>query len=168
MNSASNGARGALSCLEPAPARGDELPSPLSPYAPEYLEFSVGDEEAEGSEDTEGRPSLEGADMFCGCGYITSAVEEGAWSRGCCAVKGEQYAGSSYKYCQHPHSQARGSRDRVVYSEGVELRDVLLMHTAAGAVELHSPDAHPDPCRITRQRLSQPMSQFRRYSAFDS
>jgi hypothetical protein len=40
-----------------------ELPSPFSAYAPESLECSVRDDVAEGSEDVEGRPSLEGADI---------------------------------------------------------------------------------------------------------
>jgi hypothetical protein len=40
------------------------LLSPLPLYTPEYRELSVRDEVAEGSEETECRPSLDGTDIF--------------------------------------------------------------------------------------------------------
>ena len=59
----------ALLCREPRLGRWGELLSPFPGYTPEYREFSVCEEAAEGSEEeTDCRPSLEGADMFCeGC-----------------------------------------------------------------------------------------------------
>ena len=73
-----------LCCLEPARlGRYDELPSPLSAYAPEYREFSVGDEATEGMEDVEIRPSLEGADISVTAGCVSPSparCAHGHWS----------------------------------------------------------------------------------------
>lgn len=55
--------------------RGEQLPSPLFVYAPEFLAMYVCEEAVQRSESSEGRPSLDGADMSrgcgCGCGYVT-------------------------------------------------------------------------------------------------
>lgn len=58
----------------------DELPSPLSAYAPGDSEFSVGEDVIEGMDDVERRPSLEADMLGDGRLYATVGCEERASS----------------------------------------------------------------------------------------
>ena len=72
----------ARSCAEP--------PSPLSTPGPGVLEWSVCDDVTDGSDENEGRPSLEGADMTVSMAGAAMLATPQAWAHGeskCCAVQ---------------------------------------------------------------------------------
>jgi hypothetical protein len=59
--------------------RGEELPSPLSVYTPEFRDMYVCEDVVQRSESADGRPSLDGADIARGCAFVTWIDQGVAW-----------------------------------------------------------------------------------------